>query len=158
MRGACVASSRESAPGRHVTTSRPSMDQSMVLKFVKVTSERLAGPAAVRDGEFRGEDNEDTAGDGLLLLETGRQPGPGVGASVCSGIASWTRRCQASSSVSSRTRCPSPPCLCRPPAPRRHCWVSGSVDSPGPHVGLVLGWERRETGCSRRRRTSSRTT
>ena len=30
-----------------------------------------------------------------------------------------------------------------PPAARRHCWVTGSADSPGPHPGLVLGWERR---------------
>ena len=30
-----------------------------------------------------------------------------------------------------------------PRAPRRHCWVTGSADSPGPHAGLVIGWERR---------------
>jgi hypothetical protein len=33
-----------------------------------------------------------------------------------------------------------------PPAARRHCWVAGSDDAPGPHAGLVIGWERRETG------------
>jgi hypothetical protein len=30
-----------------------------------------------------------------------------------------------------------------PPPARRHCWVKGSDDSPGPHAGLVIGWERR---------------
>ena len=27
--------------------------------------------------------------------------------------------------------------------PRRHCWVSGPADTPGPHPGLVISWERR---------------
>jgi hypothetical protein len=30
-----------------------------------------------------------------------------------------------------------------PRAARRHCWVTGSDDAPGPHAGIVLGWERR---------------
>lgn len=33
-----------------------------------------------------------------------------------------------------------------PPAARRHCWVTGPSYSPGPHAGLVIGWERREDG------------
>lgn len=33
-----------------------------------------------------------------------------------------------------------------PPAARRHCWVAGSDDAPGPHARLVIGWERREDG------------
>ena len=33
-----------------------------------------------------------------------------------------------------------------PPAARRHCWVMGSADAPGPHAGLVIGWQRREDG------------
>ena len=24
--------------------------------------------------------------------------------------------------------------------PRRHCWVSGPADTPGPHPGLVISW------------------
>lgn len=27
--------------------------------------------------------------------------------------------------------------------PRRHCWVTGPADAPGPHPGLVISWERR---------------
>jgi hypothetical protein len=30
-----------------------------------------------------------------------------------------------------------------PHAALRHCWVTGFDDSPGPHAGLVIGWERR---------------
>ena len=26
---------------------------------------------------------------------------------------------------------------------RRHRWVTGPDDAPGPHGGIVLGWERR---------------
>jgi hypothetical protein len=33
-----------------------------------------------------------------------------------------------------------------PPAARRHCWVNGSDDAPGPHAGLVIGWQRTERG------------
>lgn len=29
---------------------------------------------------------------------------------------------------------------------RRHCWVSGPDDEPGPWPGLVLQWERTEGG------------
>lgn len=33
------------------------------------------------------------------------------------------------------------------PAPRhsarRHCWVTGTPDSPGPHAGLILEWSKR---------------
>ena len=32
------------------------------------------------------------------------------------------------------------------PAPRRHCWVEGPSDAPGPHPGLVIEWQRREGG------------
>jgi hypothetical protein len=35
-------------------------------------------------------------------------------------------------------RVPDPPRVAR-----RHCWVTGSDDAPGPHAGIVLGWERR---------------
>lgn len=27
-------------------------------------------------------------------------------------------------------------------APRRHCWVNGPADSPGPWPGLVVEWRR----------------
>lgn len=30
-----------------------------------------------------------------------------------------------------------------PRAARRHCWVTASPDSPGPHAGLVV-WEKRD--------------
>lgn len=30
-----------------------------------------------------------------------------------------------------------------PRAARRHCWVTGSDEAPGPHTGIVVGWERR---------------
>lgn len=32
-----------------------------------------------------------------------------------------------------------------PPRPRRHCWVRGPGDAPGPHAGLVIAWEKRDT-------------
>lgn len=41
-----------------------------------------------------------------------------------------------------RTDHPIPPV----PASRRHCWVTGSPDAPGPHPGLVLAWQQRPTG------------
>jgi hypothetical protein len=28
--------------------------------------------------------------------------------------------------------------------PRRHCWVTGPAEAPGPHPGLVITWERRD--------------
>lgn len=31
-----------------------------------------------------------------------------------------------------------------PPASRRHCWVTGGPDAPGPHPGLVISWEKRD--------------
>src|SRR3954468_22285560 len=33
-----------------------------------------------------------------------------------------------------------------PPVPpsRRHCWVRGTRDAPGPHPGIVTAWEQRE--------------
>ena len=33
-----------------------------------------------------------------------------------------------------------------PPPARRHCWVNGTTDAPGPHPGLVLAWEKRDDG------------
>lgn len=30
------------------------------------------------------------------------------------------------------------------PAPRRHCWVTGTTDAPGPHPGIVLEWQQRD--------------
>lgn len=29
------------------------------------------------------------------------------------------------------------------PAPRRHCWVTGPEDAPGPHAGIILEWAKR---------------
>lgn len=29
------------------------------------------------------------------------------------------------------------------PPSRRHCWVSGPREAPGPHPGIVLAWEQR---------------
>ena len=29
---------------------------------------------------------------------------------------------------------------------RRHCWVAGPREDPGPHPGLVISWRRRERG------------
>jgi len=31
-----------------------------------------------------------------------------------------------------------------PARPRRHCWVTGTVDAPGAHAGIVISWEKRE--------------
>ena len=31
-----------------------------------------------------------------------------------------------------------------PPPSRRHCWVTGTRDSPGPHSSLVLAWDKRD--------------
>ncbi|GAA3703389.1 hypothetical protein GCM10022399_19950 [Terrabacter ginsenosidimutans] len=33
-----------------------------------------------------------------------------------------------------------------PPTPpsRRHCWVRGGPDAPGPHPGIVLEWQKRD--------------
>ncbi len=33
-----------------------------------------------------------------------------------------------------------------PPVPpsRRHCWVRGGQDAPGPHPGIVLEWQQRD--------------
>ena len=33
-----------------------------------------------------------------------------------------------------------------PPPSRRHCWVTGTSESPSPHPGLVLGWDKRDGG------------
>ena len=30
------------------------------------------------------------------------------------------------------------------PASRRHTWVTGPREAPGPHPGIVLGWEQRD--------------
>lgn len=30
----------------------------------------------------------------------------------------------------------------RPTGARRHCWVRGPVEAPGPHQGLVLAWRK----------------
>jgi len=30
------------------------------------------------------------------------------------------------------------------PPSRRHCWVSGGPDAPGPHPGIVLEWQQRD--------------
>jgi hypothetical protein len=33
-----------------------------------------------------------------------------------------------------------------PPTPpsRRHCWVDGTREAPGPHPGIVIAWEQRD--------------
>lgn len=30
------------------------------------------------------------------------------------------------------------------PPSRRHCWVHGGHDAPGPHPGIVVEWQQRE--------------
>lgn len=34
----------------------------------------------------------------------------------------------------------------RPATHRRHCWVTGPAEEPGPWPGLVLHWDRADTG------------
>jgi hypothetical protein len=29
---------------------------------------------------------------------------------------------------------------------RRHCWIAGDVNHPGPKPGLIIEWRRRESG------------
>ena len=31
-------------------------------------------------------------------------------------------------------------------SPRRHCWVAGPEEDPGPWPGLILDWQRADTG------------
>ena len=31
-------------------------------------------------------------------------------------------------------------------SPRRHCWVTGPEEDPGPWPGLILDWQRADTG------------